>query len=89
MTSGSRYRFLKKIKEKLGYNLRAFMSILSIVVSFEIEEEFSEELYNLYFYYALQALDFPSPISRTHGLKILSEIIMIGFTPVLQILGKF
>lgn len=89
MNCVSRHRFLKKIKEKLSHNLKTFISILSIVVSFDYEDDFTEELYNMYFYYAMLALDFPSPITRTQGLKILSEIVYISFNPVIQILGKF
>ncbi len=89
MNSVSRHKFLKKIKEKLSHDLKTFISILSIVVSFDYEEDFTEELYNMYFYYAMLALDFPSPITRTHGLKILSEIVYISFNPIIQILGKF
>lgn len=87
--STSRHRYLKKAKERLQFNLKAFISLLSIAVSLEYDGEFTEEIYNLYFYYGMFALDLPSPITRAHGLKILSEIVYYNFHPIIQILGKF
>lgn len=84
----SRHRYLKKIKEKLTPDLKTFIAILSITVSFDYEGEFTEELYNLYFYNGMLALDFPSPITRSHGLKILSEIVHVDFYPIIMILNK-
>jgi hypothetical protein len=88
ISSVSRQRFIHKIGERLGLNLKVFISILSIVVSLDYEEDFTEELYNLYYFNGLRALDFPSPFTRAHGLKILSEITTISPFPVMQILGK-
>mmetsp|Transcript_18548 Transcript_18548/g.16141 ORF Transcript_18548/g.16141 Transcript_18548/m.16141 type:complete len:180 (+) Transcript_18548:1027-1566(+) len=89
MDSITRHRYLKKIKDKLNHNLKTFISILSVAVSFDYEGEFTDELYNLYFYYGMLALDFPSPMTRAHGLKILSEIVYVNFYPIIQILHKF
>jgi len=88
VSSSSRQRFLKKIKEHLSQNLKLFIAILSVVVSFYSEEDFTEDLFNLYFYYAIVALDFPSPVTRAQGLKILNEIVYINYIPVIQIIGK-
>ena len=88
VTSSSRQRFLKKIKEHLSQNLKLFIAVLSIVVSLDSEEDFTEELYNLYFYFAIVSLDFPSPVTRSQGLKILNEIAYINYVPVIQIICK-
>jgi len=88
VNSTSRQRFLKRIKEHLSQNLKLFIAILSVVVSFYSEEDFTEDLYNLYFYYAIVSLDFPSPVTRAQGLKILNEIVYINYVPVIQIIGK-
>lgn len=80
----ARYKLLRKLKEKCGNNAKIFISLLSILVSFEYEEDFSDELYNYFFYYALLALEFPSPITKAQGLKIFSEILHINFYPVLE-----
>lgn len=42
------------------------------------------ELYNLFFYYAILALDSPSPLTRTNGLKVLSEVARWNYKPVLE-----
>jgi len=88
VNSTSRQRFLKRIKEHLSQNLKLFIAILSVVVSFYNEEDFTEDLYNLYFYYAIVSLDFPSPVTRAQGLKILNEIVYINYVPVIQVIGK-
>jgi len=89
VNSTSRQRFLKRIKEHLSQNLKLFIAILSVVVSFYNEEDFTEDLYNLYFYYAIVSLDFPSPVTRAQGLKILNEIVYINYVPVIQVIGTF
>jgi hypothetical protein len=46
------------------------------------------ELYNLFFYYAVLALDSPSPLTRTNGLKILSEVAKWNYRHVLEKVDK-
>lgn len=86
--SYSRYKLLKKLKEKCGNNSTIFTAMLSILVSFDYEEDFSDDLYNYFFYYAILALEFPSPITKAQGLKIFSEILHINFVPILENICK-
>jgi hypothetical protein len=46
------------------------------------------ELYNLFFYYAILALDSPSPLTRTNGLKVLGEVARWNYNPVLEKVDK-
>ena len=38
-----------------------------------------EDFYNLFLYYAMMAIEFASPIARTNGLKIITEICNINY----------
>ena len=87
--SYSRFKLLRKTKEKCGKRITTFFSLLSIWISFDYEEDFSDELYSYFFYYALMTLNFPSPITKCQGLKILSELTHINFHPILQHIREF
>jgi hypothetical protein len=49
----------------------------------EIYSEFDVELYNLFYTYSFQALKHPSPITRTNALKIINEISLHEYEPIL------
>jgi hypothetical protein len=80
---------IKKIKEILLTDIKNFVSIISSLVNFPIEDEFELDLYNLYFHYGLLALEQSSSFLRTNGLKILNVICYINYQPVIINFFKF
>lgn len=89
--STARMHLFKKMKELLGTDLAAFTAILASLVTQNYEQNFDEEfeeLYNLFFYYSMTALDSPSPLQRVNGLKIINEISLFNYQRVLQRLDK-
>lgn len=85
----SKLRMVRKIKEFVKNDLDFFLSILAFLVPYSIEEDMDEDFYNLYLYYSMIALEFPSPIARANGLKIISEISIVNFTPILSFMSIF
>ena len=89
--SGNRLHLIKKIKEILTTDIKSFVSILAILIQQNYEQDFDDDLYNLFFYYSIIAIDNPSPITRTNGLKIINEISLFQYRyqRVLQKIEKF
>lgn len=85
----SKLRMVRKIKEFVKNDLDFFLSILAFLVPYSIEEDMDEDFYNLFLYYSMIALEFPSPIARANGLKIISEISIVNFTPILSFMSIF
>eukprot|EP00828_Plagiopyla_frontata_P044090 TRINITY_DN708_c0_g1_i1.p1 TRINITY_DN708_c0_g1~~TRINITY_DN708_c0_g1_i1.p1 ORF type:complete len:736 (+),score=116.88 TRINITY_DN708_c0_g1_i1:25-2232(+) len=85
----SRLRLVRKIKDHLGKDLNSFFSILAYLVNLSCEAEMDDDFYNLFLFYSIMAIEFASPIARTNGLKILTEICRISYFQILNLLSKF
>ena len=48
-----------------------------------------DDLYNLFIYYDMIAIEFSSPITRANGLRIINEISNINYQPILNLMKKF
>lgn len=85
----SKLRIVKKIKDIVQTDLNFYLSILAHLVSYSVDDEMDGDFYDLFLYYSMIALEFPSPISRTNGLKIISEICTINYPPILSFMSKY
>ena len=80
---------MHKIKEILQIDLNYFISILAHLVPLSCDNEMDEDFFNLYLYYSMIALEFANPITRANGLKIIAEITIINYNPILSFMKKF
>lgn len=80
--SVSRHQLIRKYKEILGTDISTFTNILAHLITLNYDD-FDEDLYQLFFYYGVNALNSPSPFMKTNGLKILYELIAYNYEPVL------
>ena len=85
----SKLRLVKRIKEILQIDLNYFISILAHLVPLSCDNEMDEDFFNLYLYYSMIALEFANPITRANGLKIIAEITIINYNPILSFMKKF
>lgn len=59
--------------------MNTFISILAYLSPYSYEQDMDEDFYNYMVYYSMLAIQFPSPVTRTNGLKIINELATVHY----------
>ena len=86
--SDSKLRVLKKVKERFSSDINKLMGFVAYFIESEPDQEMEDELYNLLLYYCMIAVECPSAITRTRGLKVINEIVHVNYKPILSLIHK-
>ena len=85
----SKLRLMKKVKEIYGTRIGGFISFTTHSIHLLCEDaDIGDDFYHLLFFYSMQGLDSSSPITRANSLKILNEISLISYQPVVTLTHK-